>query len=112
MSESEVEFFEDALRDIADDEHDRLPLEWHVEIVLLRGDGLHDGLRDLVHIGELLASLHACCHRSLGRAGLDGQDGNALAVDAISQAAEKGRKASFRRAVDIVRFAASVTRYR
>ena len=53
---SEVEFFEDAVGDVADDEHDGLPLEWDVEVVLFGGDGFDDGLGDLVDVGEFFAA--------------------------------------------------------
>ena len=38
----EIELFEDALRDVADDEHDGLPLEWDVDVVLAIVDGAND----------------------------------------------------------------------
>ena len=42
----EVEFFEDALGNVADDEHDGLPLEWDVEDVFAPIDGADDGFGD------------------------------------------------------------------
>jgi hypothetical protein len=87
---SEVEFFEDAVGDVADDEHDGLPLEWDVEVVLFCGDGFDDGLRDFVDVGEFFAALHACGHGGFGGAGLDGDDGDAFAVDTVAEAAEEG----------------------
>src|ERR1039458_7478093 len=57
----QVQFFEDALRDVADDEHDWLEDAGHVEVVLLRVDGLDDGRGDLVDIG--LLDVHVRRHR-------------------------------------------------
>src|ERR1700684_2925302 len=83
---SEVELLEDALRDVADDEHGGLPLERDVERIFFGVDGADDGFGYGVDVGELFASLHAGGHGGLNRAGFDAQDSDAFAVYAIAEA--------------------------
>ncbi len=45
----------------------------------------------------------------LAGAGLDGEDGDAFAVDAVAQAIQEGGEAGFGGAVDVVGFAAAVS---
>ena len=79
----EVELFENSIGNIADDEHDRLPLERHIEVVRALVDCFDDGRGHLIHVGEFLRPLHACGHRGLDGAGLDGEHRDAFAVDAV-----------------------------
>jgi hypothetical protein len=51
---SQVQLLEDAVGNVADHEHDRLPLERHVKIVRTLIDRVRNRSRNLVHVGELL----------------------------------------------------------
>ena len=104
----EIEFFEDALGDVADDEHDGLPLEGDVEDVLAFVDGADDGFGDRVDVGELFALGMPAVMAVRDGAGLDGEDGDAFAVDAVAEAAEEGGEAGLGGAVEVVGFAAAV----
>src|ERR1035437_6051481 len=106
--ESEVQLLEDAVGDVADDEHDGLPLERDVEVVCALVDGGDDARGDLIYIGELLRALPAGRHGRLHRAGFGGEQGAAFGVDAVTQAGKERGEASFRRAVEIVRLAPAV----
>ncbi len=50
----QVQLLEPAFRQVPDNEHDRPPLERHVQRIHLLIDGLRNRRRDLVHVGELL----------------------------------------------------------
>lgn len=59
VGNSEIEFLEDALWDVADDAHDGLPDEGDVENVAALIDGGDDGFGDLIDVGEFIAFGHA-----------------------------------------------------
>ncbi len=105
----EVELLEYPLGDVADDEHDGLPLEGDVEVVFALVDGGDDGFGDRFGVGELFALWHVGGHGGFGGAGLDGEDGDAFAVDAVAEAAEEGGEAGLRGAVEVVGLAAAVS---
>lgn len=85
----EVHLLKQAFRNVADGEHNWLPLVWNVENIPAFVDRSDDGFGDGVNIGELLALRHRCGHRSARGAGFDGEDGDALAIDAVAQAGEE-----------------------
>lgn len=82
-----VGFFEDGFGDVGQDEHDEGPFAGDVEGVLFSGDGGGDGFGDGVDVGEFFAAGHGGGHRGAGGTGLDGEHGDAFAVDAVAQSA-------------------------
>src|SRR5664279_536952 len=84
----QVELLEDALGNVADDEHDGQKEEWHIERVHALVYGFDNGRGHLVYVGELLRALHPRGHRGLHRARLDRNYGHALAVNAVAQSAQ------------------------
>ena len=96
---------------MADDEHNGGPLEGDVEGVFAGGYGFGDGLGGFVDVGELVRAGHGGGHGGFDGAGLDGEDGDAFAVDAVAEAGEEGVEAGFRGSVEVVGFAAAVAGY-
>ena len=92
---------------MADDKHDRLPDEGDIKHVPFAGDGVDNCGGDFVRGPQIFPTLHPGGHGGADRAGLDGEDGDAFAVDAISQAGEEADSPALE-AIEVVRFAAAV----
>ena len=71
---------------MAYDEHNGSPLEGDVEDVLALFDGGDDGFGDGIDVGEFFAVGHGGGHGGAGGAGLDSEDVDAFAIDAVAQA--------------------------
>jgi len=89
-----------------------LPLEWDVEDVLALVDALTmDSATESTSANFSLLGM-AAVMAVRGGAGLDGEDGDALAVDSVRRPARKAEEAGLRGAVKVVGLRAAVAGYR